>query len=164
MPRGEPAARVLCSSLKWEELEEATMTAKTASVHASVARHSRGMASALARSLRSRLTPRHKVWLNWDGVFLMCPRSLHFLAAVETAGSIRAAGEAVGWSYRTCLNRLRQMERVLGRRMLATTRGGPVGGGARLTLEAHELVGMFTRWQREVDRLTQLAFRRMVKR
>ncbi|HLQ59441.1 MAG TPA: hypothetical protein VK113_08010 [Gemmatimonadales bacterium] len=71
-------------------------------------------------SLGSHLTAGHKVWLDWDGEFLMCPRSLHFLTAVETAGTIRAAGQAVGWSYRTCSNRLRQMERVLGLHMLAT--------------------------------------------
>lgn len=122
------------------------------------------MTAKTPRSLGAHLTPRHKLWLNWDGVFLMCPRSRRFLAAVEAAGTIRAAGQAVGWSYRTCLNRLRQMERVLGLRMLATTRGGRAGGGARLTLEARQLVTMFAQWQREVDRFSQVAFRRMVKR
>ncbi len=47
-------------------------------------------------ALRPHLAPRQKVWLNWDGVFLMCPRSLRFLAAVERRGTIRAAGHVVG--------------------------------------------------------------------
>jgi len=114
-------------------------------------------------SLGSHLTAGHKVWLDWDGDFLMCPRSLHFLAAVESAGTIRAGGEKVGWSYRTCLNRLRQMERVLGFRVLATTRGGPEGGGARLTPEARTLVKVFARWHRQVDASSQRAFRRLIK-
>ncbi len=114
-------------------------------------------------SLGPHLTAGHKVWLDWDGDFLMCPRSLQFLAAVERAGTIRAAGKKVGWSYRTCLNRLRQMERVLGLRVLATTRGGPEGGGARLTPEARTLVKVFARWQREVDDFSQRAFRRMIR-
>jgi molybdenum-dependent DNA-binding transcriptional regulator ModE len=73
-------------------------------------------------SFRRHLAPQHKLWLDWDGVFLMGPRYLRFLAAVERAGTIRAGGRAVGWSYRTCLNRIREMERVLGVRVLATTR------------------------------------------
>src|SRR5947209_14707251 len=86
------------------------------------------MASSRTRSLRKQLVPHQKLWLNWDGVFLMGPRYLRFLAAVDQTGTIRAAGQVVGWSYRTCLNRIRQMERVLGARVLATTRGGRAGG------------------------------------
>src|ERR1051325_8622019 len=63
------------------------------------------------------LAPRQKLWLNWDGVFLMGPRYLRFLDAVDRTGTIRAAGQVVGWSYRTCLNRIRQMEREAGCRV-----------------------------------------------
>ncbi|HEY8197288.1 MAG TPA: LysR family transcriptional regulator [Gemmatimonadales bacterium] len=109
-------------------------------------------------ALRRHLAPRQKLWLNWDGVFLMGPNYLRFLAAVDRTGTIREGGRAVGWSYRTCLNRLRRMERVLGAPVLATTRGGRTGGGARLTPEARRLVKVFTRWQREVERMTRKAF------
>ena len=118
------------------------------------------MPRARATSLGSHLVPRHKVWLNWDGVFLMGPKYLRFLAAVERTGTIRSAGRVVGWSYRTCLNRIREMERVLGARVLATTRGGRAGGGARLTETAYRLVRLFSRWQREVARLSRAAFQR----
>src|SRR4051812_12442299 len=67
------------------------------------------------KPLKPHLTPRHKVWLNWDGLFLMGPNYLRFLAAVDQTGTIREGGLVVGWSYRTCLNRLRRMEQVLGR-------------------------------------------------
>ena len=115
-------------------------------------------------SLRAHLAPRHKMWLSWDGVFLMGPRYLRFLDAVERTGTIRAAGQVVGWSYRTCLNRIRQMERVLGARVLATTRGGAGGGGARLTSEARRLVKVFAHWRKEADRLSLAAFRRILRR
>jgi molybdate transport system regulatory protein len=115
-------------------------------------------------ALGRHLAPRQKVWLNWDGVFLMGPNYLRFLAAVDKTGTIREGGRAVGWSYRTCLNRLRRMERVLGAPILATTRGGRTGGGARLTSEARRLVRVFARWQREVERLTRKAFREAIKR
>src|SRR2546427_10425617 len=94
------------------------------------------MPSARRPSLRAHLKPRHKLWLNWDGAFLMGPRYLHFLDAVDRAGTIRAAGRGVGWSYRTCLNRIREMERGLGAKVLATTRGGAGRGGAPLPPQA----------------------------
>jgi molybdate transport system regulatory protein len=122
------------------------------------------MPSSRRSSLRTHLAPHQKLWLNWDGVFLMGPRYLRFLDAVEQRGTIRAAGQVVGWSYRTCLNRIRQMERVLGARVLATTRGGSSRGGARLTPEARRLVKLFAQWRREVDRLSVVAFRKLLRR
>jgi molybdate transport system regulatory protein len=114
-------------------------------------------------SLRRHLAPHHKIWLDWNGAFLMGPRYLIFLDGVERTGTIRGAGRLVGWSYRTCLNRIRAMERVLGARVLTTSRGGPTGGSARLTPEARRLVGVYRRWKREVDRLSRSAFQRVVR-
>jgi molybdate transport system regulatory protein len=114
-------------------------------------------------SLRRHLTPRHKVWLNWDGLFLMGPNYLRFLAAVDKTGTIREGGQAVGWSYRTCLNRIRRMERALGRSVLLTTRGGKAGGSARLTPEARRFVKVFVRWQADMERLSLRAFQRAVR-
>src|SRR5205809_1117012 len=122
------------------------------------------MASSRRPSLRAHLKPHHKLWLDWDGAFLMGPRYLHFLDAVDRAGTIRAAGREVGWSYRTCLNRIREMERVLGAKVLATTRGGSSRGRARLTPDARRLVKLFARWRREAVRLSDVAFRKIVRR
>src|SRR5436309_15637187 len=112
------------------------------------------------RSLRAHLKPRHKLWLNWDGAFLMGPRYLRFLDAVDRTGTIRAAGQEVGWSYRTCLNRIRQMERVLGAKVLATTRGGSRRRSARLTADARRLVKLFAQCKREAVRLSDVALRK----
>lgn len=114
-------------------------------------------------ALTRRLAPRLKVWLNWDGIFLMGPNYLRFLAAVDKAGTIREGGLAVGWSYRTCLNRLRRMERVLGRPVLVTRRGGREGGSARLTSEARRFVQIFSRWQQNVEGFSQKAFERALR-
>lgn len=114
-------------------------------------------------ALHRHLTPRHKVWLNWDGLFLMGPNYLRFLAAVDKTGTIRQGGQAVGWSYRTCLNRIRRMERALGRSVLLTRRGGKAGGSARLTPEARRFVKVFARWQADMERLSLRAFKRAVR-
>lgn len=115
-------------------------------------------------ALRRHLAPRQKVWLNWDGVFLMGPNYLRFLAAVDKAGTIREGGQAVGWSYRTCLNRIRRMEVILGSRVLETARGGAAGGGSRLSPEARRLITIFGRWQEDVAEFSRRAFRKAVTR
>src|SRR5205809_8140902 len=117
-----------------------------------------------ATSLGAHLKPHHKLWLNWDGAFLMGPRYLRFLDAVDRRGTIRAAGGEVGWSYRACLNRIRAVGGVLGARVLATRRGGSRRGGAGLTPEARRLVQLFERWRREAMRLSDVAFRKIVRR
>ena len=94
----------------------------------------------------------------------MGPRYLRFLDAVDRRGTIRAAGGEVGWSYRTCLNRIREMERVLGAKVLVTTRGGASRGGSRLTPEARRLVQLFAKWRREALRLSDVAFRKILRR
>lgn len=115
-------------------------------------------------SLNAHLAPRHKVWLLFDGSFLMGPNYLRFLRAVDETGTIRQAGRAVGWSYRTCLNRVRRMESVLGTRVLVTVRGGAVRGGARLSPEGAQLLTVFGRWQEDVAAYSRRAFRRALRR
>jgi molybdate transport system regulatory protein len=108
------------------------------------------------------LAPRLKVWFTLRGSFLMGPNYFRFLRAVDETGTIRQAGKAVGWSYRTCLNRIRRMEDILGSRVLETARGGTSGGGARLSSEGQRLVAIFERWQRDVADYSQRAFRKAI--
>lgn len=115
------------------------------------------------RPLAPRLTSRHKVWLHVDGSFLMGPNYFHFLQAVDRTGTIREAGREVGWSYRTCLNRIRRMESVLGRPVLATSRGGHHHGGARLTRDAKWLVEVFGEFRETMRQASDRAFRRAVE-
>jgi molybdate transport system regulatory protein len=115
-------------------------------------------------SLRAYLKPHQKLWLTWNGRFLMGPRYLRFLDAVDRTGTIRAAGQEIGWSYRTCLNRIREMERVLGAKVLATSRGGASRGGARLTPAARRLVKLFASWRQAAIRSSDAAFRRLMRR
>jgi molybdate transport system regulatory protein len=94
----------------------------------------------------------------------MGPNYLRFLRAVDETGTIRQAGKVVGWSYRTCLNRIRRMEGILGTRVLETERGGKSGGGARLSPEAQRLIAIFGRWQKDVAECSQRAFRKAATR
>ncbi len=119
--------------------------------------------AARGSDLARRLQPRHKVWLVWDGVFLMGPNYQKFLAAIEETGTIRDAGKRVGWSYRTCLNRVRRMEAVLGSPVLKTTRGGRAHGGAELTPLARRLLRTFNAWRSGMLRRSDAAFGQALK-
>ena len=90
----------------------------------------------------------------------MGPNYFRFLQAVDQTGTIRQAGKTVGWSYRTCLNRIRRMEAILGTKVLETARGGRAGGSARLSSEARRLVTIFGRWQKQVAESSRTAFAR----
>jgi molybdate transport system regulatory protein len=109
------------------------------------------------------IAPRQKLWLTWGSDFLMGPNYLRFLRAVEETGTIREAGEAVGWSYRTCLNRVRRMEEVLGEAVLLTTRGGASGGGARVSPRVLRLADVYERWRDEVLAYSERSFRRAMR-
>ena len=112
----------------------------------------------------ARFAPRHKVWVLCDGSFLMGPNYLRFLRAVDETGTIREAGRAVGWSYRTCLNRVRRMERALDAPVLLTARGGSTHGGSRLSPEARRLLDGFERWHQAVAEFSRKSFARYLGR
>ncbi len=111
-----------------------------------------------------RLEPGTKNWIRLNGEFLMGPRYAALLVGVDRLGSIRAACRGAGVSYRTAMNRLRQMERVLGAPVLATRRGGAEGGGATLTPQARAIVEVYQQWRAELLVLSDAAFRRALAR
>jgi len=104
------------------------------------------------------IAPRIKGWFALGDEFLMGPRYVRLLEGIDETGSIRAACKEAGVSYRTCLNRLRQMERVMGHVLVETSRGGAGGGGASLTPEARHLVRVYRRWRTDLARLSDRAF------
>ncbi|MBA2457864.1 MAG: LysR family transcriptional regulator [Gemmatimonadales bacterium] len=116
------------------------------------------------RKRRPGLQPGTKNWLRLNGVFLMGPRYATLLEGVDRLGSIRAACQEVRLSYRTCLNRIRQMERVLGHPVLETHRGGTEGGGAQLTAEARAVLKVYREWRSELLALSDAAFERALAR
>jgi molybdate transport system regulatory protein len=111
-----------------------------------------------------RLEPGTKNWLRLDGEFLMGPRYAALLEGVDKHGSIRAACGDASVSYRTAMNRLRRMERVLGAAVLETRRGGVQGGGATLTPRARAIVQVYREWRAELLVLSDQAFKRALAR
>src|SRR2546427_5857090 len=97
------------------------------------------MPSARRPSLRAHLKPRHKLWLNWDGAFLMGPRYLRFLDAVDRTGTIRAAGQAAGGSNHPSPHPLPPDDSVVPGNARTNPPGGAPRGSTPLTPRAPRL-------------------------
>jgi molybdate transport system regulatory protein len=110
-----------------------------------------------------RVGTRLKGWLTWDGEFFVGPRYIRLLEAVDAAGTIRGACDSCDMSYRTCINRIRQMERTLGAPILEISRGGAEHGGARLTPLARRLISVYHEWHRAIVRAGDVAARRLLR-
>lgn len=88
---------------------------------------------------------RSKVWIERGDDVLLSEWRVDLLAAIEASGSLAAAAERVGVPYRTAWERIREMERALGVRLLESASGGAEGGGSRLSPVGAELVARFRR-------------------
>jgi len=76
---------------------------------------------------------------------------VQLLAAIDQTGSISAAAEHMQVQYRLAWDRLDQMERGLGLRLVDRHAGGAGGGGAHLTAVGRDLVDRFNALAEEVD-------------
>jgi molybdate transport repressor ModE-like protein len=127
-------------------------------------KRARGGASGDApRLLDGRVQTRLKGWLTCDGEFFIGPRGIRLLEAVGVTGTIRGACEQGEMSYRTCINRIRQMERILGAPILEISRGGAEHGSAKLTPLARRLIDVYYEWHRTIVQASDEAARRLLK-
>jgi molybdate transport repressor ModE-like protein len=115
------------------------------------------------RLLEGRVQTRLKGWLTCDGEFFIGPRYIRLLEAVGVAGTIRGACEQCDMSYRTCINRIRHMERILGAPILEISRGGSEHGSARLTPLASRLIAVYHEWHRAIVEASDNAARRLLR-
>jgi molybdate transport system regulatory protein len=58
---------------------------------------------------------------------------VELLERIAASGSIAAAARQMTMSYKRAWDLIEEMNRIFGRPMLETQKGGPGGGGARLT-------------------------------
>ena len=99
------------------------------------------MARSQTRSKPSRpLTPRVKIWLELDGEYVFGFGLSEILKAVQRAGSIKSAADALGKSYRHIWGRVKEAEAALGRPLVQTRVGGKGTSRSSLTALAERLV------------------------
>ena len=100
----------------------------------------------MARSRRSAakrepIQARVKVWLEIEGQYVFGFGLSEILKAVEATGSIKAAADALGKSYRYVWGRIKKAEKRLGEALVETRVGGKGASRSWLTRRAHQLVG-----------------------
>ena len=90
---------------------------------------------------RKPIHARVKVWLEIEGQYVFGYGLSEILKAVEATGSIKAAADSLGKSYRYVWGRIKKAEKRLGEPLVETRVGGKGTSRSRLTGRAHQLVG-----------------------
>lgn len=88
---------------------------------------------------------RSKVWLELEGQPVIGEGRLAMLQAIHRHGSIIRASQEMGIPYRRIRGAIRDMEQVLGKPLVQAYRGGQDGGGAMLTVAAHQLMDSYAK-------------------
>ena len=78
---------------------------------------------------------------------------VELLERIAASGSISAAARQMNMSYKRAWDLVEEMNRIFGKPMLETQKGGPGGGGARLTATGAAIVAHY----RAIERATAAA-------
>lgn len=100
---------------------------------------------------------KYKVWIEKNGEILIGLGRETLLKEIEKTGSIRQAAENMGITYRKALYFLNAMEKRAGKKIVETFRGGPGGGGSRLTEYGKQLLDEFEKVVKEFERAKRKA-------
>ena len=107
------------------------------------------------------LHPRFKLWLSSEEVEgAFGDGKWRLLKAIDRTGSLRAATESLGISYRKAWGDLRKAEKGLGVQLIEKHRGGQGGGDTVLTEAGKQWVAAYGRFRREVEEAVARGFRR----
>ncbi len=110
-------------------------------------------------SLVADLRPKMKLWLSSgeeEGVF--GDGKWRLLEAIDREGSLKAATDALGISYRKAWGDLRRAEEALGIRFTEKHRGGSEGGESHLTEEGKRWLTAYGRFRSSVEKAIADAF------
>jgi molybdate transport system regulatory protein len=99
----------------------------------------------------------HKVWLEKEGA-VFGDGLFKLLSNVARLGSISWAAREMGMSYRAAWGKIKSAEEHWGVALVVTQVGGEMGGGAKLTPEAEELLKRFQKLRQEVDLFVRNSF------
>ena len=102
---------------------------------------------------------RSKVWIEKGGKLVFGSGKSELLKCIDETGSIKAAAEKMGISFRRAWSYLAAIEKRFGFKLIERTRGGKGGGGSRLTPRARELVEKYEKLEKGVSQFADRKFR-----
>jgi len=106
-----------------------------------------------------KLLPRFKLWLSAEdveGVF--GDGKWRLLKAIDSTGSLTAASNMLGISYRKAWGDLKKAERHLGLSLVQRHRGGNTGGTTSLTKEGKKWVTAYAKFRNDVKKTVHKSF------
>lgn len=110
------------------------------------------------------LMPDYKIWFaTADGKGVLGDGKWKILKKIDEAGSLTAACEQLGITYRRTWNDLKKIEKMLGFQLLETERGGADGGSTRLSVHGQKVVIAFDSFHQRMDKLIQEEFQILKK-
>lgn len=105
------------------------------------------------------IRPGFNLWLHGDDPKEVFGRGKwRLLEGIEKEGSLRAAADALGISYRKAWGDLRKVEAALGVVFLARRRGGSDGGETSLTDAGRKWLREYRRFHKRVEKAVADAF------
>lgn len=122
------------------------------------------MASRSAKTaVHDRVIPRAKIWLEIDGNYAFGHGISEILKAVQRTGSIKAAAQDLGKSYRFVWAKIKETEETLGRPLVHTQVGGGDVRRSDLSELACELVARFDSLRERMRQLVEQEYRHSLR-
>lgn len=85
------------------------------------------------------------------------------LKAIDQTGSLKAATELLGISYRKAWGDLKNVQTLLGADLIEKHRGGKQGGTTRLTPLGKQWLDAYTNFRSEIDTAMTTAYEKHIK-
>ncbi len=105
----------------------------------------------------------YKIWLSDQaGNGILGDGKWKILKLIEQKGSLKAACEEMGYTYRRTWGNLQKIEQMLGFPLLEKHRGGSEKGSTRLTPEGKKLVDAFDAFHHATDASIDKGFRELM--
>jgi molybdate transport system regulatory protein len=106
----------------------------------------------------------YKIWFTDEtDAGLLGDGKWKILKAIDQEGSLTAACEKLGITYRRTWNDLKYIEKRLGFALLEKSRGGVDGGSTCLTVEGQRLIRAFDHFHEKMDVIMQDHFQLLIK-
>jgi molybdate transport repressor ModE-like protein len=101
-----------------------------------------------------KLKPCFKVWLETEDGYVFGPGSFELLQGIQEKGTLKAIAEDLHMSYRHAWGIIKEIEEKLGKPIVASHRGGKVGGGgADLTQTGKELLETYLELKSDLNQM-----------
>jgi molybdate transport system regulatory protein len=102
---------------------------------------------------------RAKFWIENKGEVVLGGGKTALLGAVDRLGSIQAAADEFGMSYRHAWGAIKKIEKRAGFKIVDTKLGGKEGGGAQLTQQGRAFVDRVDSLLSDLNRMVEKRFK-----